>query len=83
MNFSPILTLVLREFIPVPRVSSSLPLAGLPALPFALGGTVSPVRWPASSFLLPFPLPLAGAGAEGRIERADPVCSSGSGMRET
>lgn len=76
---------VVREFIPGPRVSTSLPLAGLPALPFALGGTVSPVRRPASSFLLPFPLPLAGEGAEGCREGADPVCrsSSGGGMRET
>lgn len=74
---------VLREFIPGPCVSTSLPLAGLPALPFALGGTVSPVRRPASSFLLPFPLPLAGEGAEGRREGADPVCrSGGGGMRE-
>lgn len=46
---------------------------------------MSPVRWPASSFLLPFPPPLAGAGAEGGRERADPVCSSSSsnsGMSE-
>lgn len=70
---------VLREFTPLPRVSPSLPLAGLPALPFALCGTVSPVRRAAASFLLPFPPPLAGAGAEGGRERADPVCSGKSG----
>lgn len=45
---------------------------------------MSPVRSPASSFLLPFPPPLAGAGTEGGRERADPVCisSSNSGMSE-
>lgn len=68
-----ILPSVVREFSPLACVPSSLPLAGLPALPFTLRGTVSPVRRPASSFLLPFPLPLAGAGAEGGGERADPV----------
>lgn len=78
----PIPPSVRREFILLPRVSSPLPLAGLPALPFTLYGTVSPVRWAASSFLLPFPPPLAGAGAEGGRERADPVCRRNSGMRE-
>lgn len=54
----------------VPSVFASLPPAGLPASVFTLCGTTPLVRRTASSssaFLLPFPLPLAGASAERRI----------------
>lgn len=66
-------------FIPVSGISTSLPLAGLSASPFMLGGTASLVS-SSSAFLLPFPLPLAGVGAEGCRERADPVAA---GQRNT
>lgn len=66
-------------FIPVSGISTSLPLAGLPASPFMLRGTTSLVS-SSSAFLLPFPLPLASVGAEGCCERADPVAA---GQRNT
>lgn len=61
---------------PLPGLPTSPPLAGPPGFAFALGDTSSPVGPLApssSSFLLPFPAPLAGESAECRREGADPA----------
>lgn len=58
----------------LPRHASPLRLAGLLGADFALTDSLVRllIRLPASSSLLPFPLPLAGVGTERGIQRANP-----------
>lgn len=70
---------------PFPGLPAPLHLAGPPGSAFTLCGTVSLVCRTASSssaFLLPFPLPLAGASAERRGQGADPVAAAAGGGEE-
>lgn len=60
----------------LPRLPTSLLLAGPPTSADPLcdtGSLVGPMSSSTSTFLLPFPLPLAGACAECRRKGTDPV----------
>lgn len=70
---------------PLPGLPTPLPLAGPPRLVFTLRDTTSLVCPTASSplsFLLPFPLPLAGVSAERRRQGADPAAAGNRDMQE-
>lgn len=70
---------------PLSSLPTSLPLARPPRFVFTLCGTrslVRPMASPPSSFLLPFPLPLAGVSAERRRQGADPAAAGEERQRE-